>query len=129
MTGPQPGNGGNGQPALERLRRDYEFAFLAYRLEGTESRLQAAYELGRKAMASGLSLLDLAKVHHEVVAGALLTSRDDAALQKVAGAASAFLVEVLSTFEMTQRGFSELRRTAGEHGQDSSPAPGVAELA
>ena len=96
---------------LDRLRRDYTFAFLTYRLERTEYRLRAAYELGRKAMASGLSLLDVAQIHHEVVAEALVASRDRAALRDVAAAASAFFVEVLSTFEMAQRGFAELRHT------------------
>ncbi|MDQ3452052.1 MAG: hypothetical protein M3493_05035, partial [Actinomycetota bacterium] len=110
-----------GPPELERLRRDYAFAFLAYRREGTEHRLQAAYELGRKAMASGLSLLDLAKVHHEVVAEALLAASDESALKDVADAASAFFVEVLSTFEMAQRGFTEIRRTAA--GDPATPRP------
>ncbi len=114
MTEAEAGQGATGLPELERLRRDYAFAFLAYRLESTEHRLQAAYELGRKAMARGLSLLDLAKVHHEVVVEALLTSDRESALQDVVDAASAFFVEVLSTFEMTQRGFAEIRQTAVE---------------
>ena len=87
MTAAGAGQNGTGLPKLERLRRDYAFAFLTYRLESTEHRLQAAYELGRKAMASGLSLLDLAKVHHEVVTEALLTADHEAALRDVAGAA------------------------------------------
>jgi hypothetical protein len=123
----EAGQGRTGPPELERLRRDYAFAFLAYRREGTEHRLQAAYELGRKAMASGLSLLELAKVHHEVVAEALLTADRESALQGVADAASAFFVEVLSTFEMAQRGFAEIRQSGvedrGRLPPDSSPPP------
>jgi hypothetical protein len=117
-------NGGRGigdLTALERLRRDYAFAFLTYRLEGTERRLQAAYELGRKAMVGGSSLLDVAKVHHEVVSRELLTAGDDAAIQAVVDAASAFLIEVLSTFEMAQRGFAEVRRAAVEDAARRSP--------
>ena len=106
-----PGLGRAPDAELDRLRRDYTFAFLTYRLERTEDRLRAAYELGRNAMASGLSLLDVAQIHHEVVAEALVASRDRAALRDVAAAASAFFVEVLSTFEMAQRGFAELRQT------------------
>jgi phosphoserine phosphatase RsbU-like protein len=127
MNAAESGHGGTRNAELERVRRDYTFAFLTYRLEGTEHRLQAAYELGRKAMAGGLSLLDLAKVHHEVVAEALLASRDAAALQDVTGAASAFFVEVLSTFEMTQRGFAEIRQTIVEDrgylSPESAPPP------
>lgn len=110
---------------LDRVRRDYRFAFVTYRVEGTEQRLQAAYELGRKAMATGLSLLELARVHHEVVTDALIDARDEAALREVAGAASAFFVEVLSTFEMAQRGFAEIRQASVEDcaGRPPDPAP------
>ncbi len=92
-------------------------------MEGTEQRLQAAYELGRKAMASGLSLLELARVHHEVVTEALIDARDEAALREVAGAASAFFVEVLSTFEMAQRGFAEMRQASVEDCAARPPDP------
>lgn len=127
MSAAESGHGETHNAELERFRRDYTFAFLTYRVEGTEQRLLAAYELGRKAMATGLSLLDLSKVHHEVVAEALLTSRDEATLQDIAGAASAFFVEVLSIFEMAQRGFAEIRQTTAEdrgyRPSNSAPPP------
>lgn len=117
MSAGRQGHGGVRDAELERLRRDYTFAFLTYRLEGTEQRLWAAYDLGRKVMASELNLLDLAQVHHEVVAEALHAAREEAALRAVAGAASAFFVEVLSTFEMAQRGFAEICKASVEgHG-------------
>lgn len=123
MSAAESGLRGTRHAVLERVRRDYTFAFLTYRVEGTEQRLQAAYELGRNAMASGLSLLELAKVHHEVVAEALLTSRDKEALQGVVGAASAFFVEVLSTFEMVQRGFAEIRQATLEERRSPGSGP------
>lgn len=117
MSAGRQGHGGVHDAELERLRRDYTFAFLTYRLEGTEQRLQAAHDLGRKVMASELNLLHLAQVHHEVVAEALLAARDKAALRAVTAAASSFFVEVLSTFEMAQRGFGEIRKASVEgHG-------------
>lgn len=122
MNAARSGVSGSRDFELQRIRRDYTFAFLTYRAEGTEQRLLAAYELGRKTMASGLSLLELSKVHHEVVAEALLTARDKAAIQDVADAASVFFVEVLSTFEMALRGYTEMRQATVEDARDS-PGP------
>lgn len=65
-------------------------------------------------MASGLSLLDVSTVHHEVVAEALLTARDATALRDVAVAASAFFIEVLATFEMAQRAFTQIHQATGD---------------
>lgn len=116
MSSQASGGAGSGPDPdeFEVFRRDYAFAFLTYRVEGNESRLLAAYELGRKAMADGMGLLELSRVHHEVVAEALDETLHEGALQDVAGAASAFFVEVLSTFEMAQRGFAEFRDAAME---------------
>ncbi len=52
-------------------------------------------------------MLDLVEIHHELLLQVLKTSRNDEDLENVARAASAFLVEVLSTFEMTQRAFRD----------------------
>ena len=88
--------------SLQDLRRDYRAAFLRYLPRREEAPLLAGYEIGRAAVVDGLSILDLAQVHHEVLLEVLRdTSGDD--LPAVATAASEFLVEVLATYDMTQR--------------------------
>ncbi len=87
---------------LEDLRRDYRIGFLRYLTRHDEQPLRVGYEIGRAAVVSGLSVLDLAQVHHEVLLEVLRdTSSDD--LAAVATAASEFLLEVLATFDMMQR--------------------------
>lgn len=98
----------------ERFERDYAPAFLRYLSQRTEPGLRAAYELGRSAMAHDLSLLDLAQVHHTIVFDVLRTARTEEELGDVAAAAAEFFVELLTTFEMAQRGFAETRRPPEE---------------
>jgi len=89
---------------LPELERNYRTAFLRYLVRREEGPLHVGYVLGRSAVADGLSILDLAQVHHEVLLGAL---RDSPAedLSSIATAASEFLVEVLAAYDMAQRVF------------------------
>jgi len=92
--------------ALEDLQRDYRAAFLRYLPRREEAALHSGYKLGRAAVTEGLSILELARVHHEIFLEVLRdTSPDD--LTQVATAASEFFLEVLATFDMAQRGFLE----------------------
>ena len=89
---------------LDAVRRDYRVAFLRYLPRREEAALHRGYEIGRSAVVRGLSLLDLATVHHQVLLETLKETRDtpeDVAL--VATAASEFLLEVLAPYDMTQR--------------------------
>jgi hypothetical protein len=106
---------------LAEVRRDYRVAFLRFLDHGEESALTTGYELGRRALASGMPLLDLARVHHEVVVEVLAGSdagpgadpgahhganpgaHQGADPVRVAEAASAFLLEVLAPYEMSRR--------------------------
>jgi hypothetical protein len=91
---------------LARLTRNYRTAFLRYLSRRDEVPLNAGYELGRSAVAAGISILDLARVHHVVLLEVLMeTPRDD--LNAVGTAAGDFFVEVLATYDMAQRGFLE----------------------
>jgi hypothetical protein len=125
VSAAETGRGGSRDAELDRVRRDYTFAFLTYRAEGTEQRLLGAYELGRKALTSGLNMLELSQVHHEVVVEALLNAQNEVAFRDIADAASAFFIEVLSTFEMAQRSFAEVRQATleGRQQQSGDPAP------
>ena len=90
--------------ALENMRRNYRAAFLRYLPRHDEAPLRAGYEIGRSAVVEGLSILDLAQVHHDVFLEVL---RDTSGLEldRVATGASEFFLEVLATYDMTQRGF------------------------
>jgi hypothetical protein len=87
---------------LADLTRDYRAAFLRYLPRREEAALHTGYELGRSAVTEGLSILDLAQIHHEIFLEVLIdTPTDD--LVPVATAAAEFFIEVLATYDMTQR--------------------------
>jgi hypothetical protein len=93
---------------LEALTRDYRVAFLQYLPRREEAALSRGYELGRTAVTQGMSILELARIHHDVLLEALQeTSADD--LADVATAASEFFLEVLATVDMTQRSLRDGR--------------------
>ena len=87
---------------VDDLTLDYRAAFLQYLPRRAESALTLGYELGRRAIARHVSLLDLTQIHHVVLAEVLAdTPREETG--EVTSAASGFLLEVLSTFDMTHR--------------------------
>jgi hypothetical protein len=89
-------------PTLDGLTRDYRVAFLQYLPRREEVALHRGYELGRSAVTGGLSILELARIHHEVLLEALRETRAED-LSQLATAASEFFLEVLATFDMAQR--------------------------
>jgi hypothetical protein len=102
---------------LADLTRSYRVGFLRYLARRDEAPLNSGYELGRSAVAARISVLDLARVHHEVFLEVLRdTSRED--LTAVARAASEYFLEVLATYDMAQRGFLEGNLTAGSTDPD-----------
>jgi len=94
--------------ALDDLTRDYRVAFLQYLPRHTEVALHRGYELGRTAVTEGVSILELARIHHEVLLEALRETPADE-LPGVAASASEFFLEVLATFDMAQRSFLDGR--------------------
>lgn len=89
---------------LERLERNYRTAFLRYLPSRDEAALHRGYQIGRAAMTGGLSLLDLAQVHHRVLVEVLRTTPDQD-VDALIDVAADFLVEVLATYELAQRRF------------------------
>jgi hypothetical protein len=89
---------------LPSLTRDYRAAFLRYLPRREEAALTIGYQLGRAAVASGVSILDLTRVHHDILVEVLTDTRPEE-VAGVATAASEFFLEVLSTYDMAQRGF------------------------
>jgi Phosphoserine phosphatase RsbU, N-terminal domain len=88
----------------ERLLRDYRAAFLGHLARPEEPALHAGYRLGRESLAAGLGLLEVVRVHHDVLIEVLAGSPAEEA-PGIAGAASDFLLEVLASYDMAQRGF------------------------
>ncbi len=100
---------------LDRLARNYMPAFLAFLRHRDEENRHKAYELGRDALADGISLLDLIRTHHTVFGQILAGWSTADELADTVDAAASFLVEALAPYEMARRGF--LERTA------TSPPP------
>ena len=74
---------------LDDLTRDYRAAFLRYLPRRDEAARHTGYELGRSAVAEGISILELAGMHHEIFLEVLREIRDED-LADVATAASEF---------------------------------------
>jgi signal transduction histidine kinase len=69
--------------------------------------LQEAYELGRTAIARGLGLLDMARVHQQALASCLSTTPSADVKARRLEAAETFFMETLSPFEVEHRGFRQ----------------------
>jgi Phosphoserine phosphatase RsbU, N-terminal domain len=85
---------------LTALRLNYRVAFLRYLGMGGEAALHDAYLLGRASLARCVTTMDLARIHHEVLLGALRETSVDG-LETVASRAAEFLLQVLAVYEMS----------------------------
>jgi serine phosphatase RsbU (regulator of sigma subunit) len=85
----------------------YRIALSAHVTARDETGRSEAYQLGRQAVAAGMSLLDLTVVHEEALE-AVATPGNPAAR----AAATEFYLEALSTFDMAQRGYLEAQERA-----------------
>lgn len=93
--------------ALDRLSMDYRAAFLAFLHHHDEETLHRAYELGRVALADGVSLLDLVRTHHFAFGEVLDRYSAPSELADMINAAATFLVEALAPFEMARQAYLE----------------------
>lgn len=94
---------------LTRLRLDYAPLLLRYLTQKDESGLQSAYYLGRDAMRQSVGLLEVVRMHNEAFLDVLATVKDTDEARAVARSASVILMDLIASFEMTQRGFMEIR--------------------
>jgi hypothetical protein len=90
----------------ERLQRDYRPAFLRYLSRRDEPARHAGYVLGRTAVATGQSMLDVVAAHHVTLLEVLPDARDPDEVLAMSTAASEFLTEVLASFSMTSGAFA-----------------------
>jgi GAF domain-containing protein len=99
----------------DAFRAAYADAFGRYLAVADESTLRAAYELGRDAVEQELSVLDLAIVHHDLLAAALERGESEQ-IRRTTTAAASFFLESVSAFEMVRRGYRDARDAAlAEH--------------
>jgi hypothetical protein len=92
---------------LPRLRQDYAVALLRYLSQRDEAGLSSAYEVGREGLTGGVSLLDVVRIHHEVLLEVLRAARSAEETRELADAAATFQVEALASFDLARRGFME----------------------
>jgi len=92
---------------LNLFSQQYAATLEEYLAQGQEAALAAAYQLGRKALARGLGLLNVAKLHQEAWARLSSSSRKLGSQTATLKRAETFLIEALSPFEATHRGFRE----------------------
>ena len=90
---------------LRPLVECYRAALEAFVTGGGEEARSRAYEIGRTAVADHVGLLEIAELHHEVLETVMW--RTPARSGPHLAAASQFLGEVLSPFEMSLRGYRE----------------------
>ena len=86
---------------LEALTRNYRITFLRYLPRHDEAALTRAYDLGRQAVAAGVSLLDILNIHHIVLVEILRETPDEGA--DTVRTAAAFFAEVVAPYDMVQR--------------------------
>ena len=94
--------------------RRYRAALLDYLLGNGEAGLSTAYELGRSAIDEDLGLLQIVRAHHRAVNDVIESTHNVGDSLKRLKAADEFLMETLSPFEMTYRGYVALLH--GNHG-------------
>lgn len=92
--------------------RRYGEAFDAYLRDRDERALNAAYELGRAAVAQQLSVLDLASAHQDVLLDRLDRDSHTTAQNDVIRAAGEFFQEAISAYDMVSRALQDARETA-----------------
>jgi hypothetical protein len=103
--------------ALGRFRLDYAPVMLRYLAQQDEEGLQAAYELGRAALREPLGLLDVVRVHNELLLEVLATARDVTEAHDVARASTTLLIDLVASYDMSQRAFLDA--------SGRPPAPGA----
>jgi signal transduction histidine kinase len=89
---------------VNELQAECAKALGAYLMGGAEAALHSGYELGRRALAEGLGVLDFTSLLHRTVTDQCLRARSAEDGVEVLRAVENFLPECLSPFEMAYRG-------------------------
>lgn len=92
------------------LSRLYHAALQAYLKSESGASMNAARELGRRAMALGLETLDLARVHEIALVSLVLPGYSSSTNDGLMGRAGLFFAEALTPIEETHRGAREANK-------------------
>jgi hypothetical protein len=87
---------------VDDLTQDYRAVLLRFLPRRDEAAREAAYELGRRAFTSGVGLLDVCRLHHDVMLEVLRDTAPDELLDVVETCAE-LVLEVLASYDMTHR--------------------------
>jgi signal transduction histidine kinase len=93
--------------AQARFEDEYASFLREYAAGSGEAALGKAYELGRRALAEGKSLVEIASLHHEAVQGLVREEKDGELRKRLLQTSGDFLAECLSPYEMAHRGFQD----------------------
>lgn len=107
MTGATRRGPDNRRSPVNDFRQDYRVAFLRHLSRRDEVTRASGYDLGRRAVDEGVSLLHMVSVHHALLSDVLASSPDDPA--DIVTAGGSFLLEVLAAADMAQRGLRDDR--------------------
>ena len=88
--------------------RRYRAALLDYLLSAGEAGLTRAYDLGRGALDDGIGVLSLVHTHQRALEVVVRSAHSVNEALKRLEAAELFLIEALSPFELTHRGYVAL---------------------
>ena len=94
--------------AYTRALKEYVFT------EEGEEGLMCAYELGRRAVAEQMNILDLVTMHQNIVWKAVLSGVEVERMEAYLRRSEEFLAEVMAPFEMMHRGFNDTIRQLQE---------------
>jgi PAS domain S-box-containing protein len=89
------------------LMREYESALRGYLGKKDDLLLEEAYELGRRALRLGISLIEMVTLHYDAFNCALSQLLDVGDVSAVMKASEKFLIETLTPYEMTISGYRE----------------------
>lgn len=92
---------------MEALQAEYERVLRTHLRQGGEGSLKQAYELGRRALSEGRGIVDMVALHQQSLESVLGNIQQMGVLHQ----AGEFLVELMSSFEMTHRAFGEANDT------------------
>jgi signal transduction histidine kinase len=95
------------EPHSDELTRMYIAALESYLQQGGEAALHRAYEIGRRSLADGRSILDMVSIHHQAMQAMGNASPPSWLRPETLKKAGEFFIECMSPYEMTQRAFGE----------------------
>src|SRR6266581_7235557 len=98
---------GHKPKAQVSFEEEYVFFLREYAAGRGEDVLRSAYELGRRALTEGKSLVEIASLHHQALQGLLREEKDEKSRDDLLRTSSDFLAECLSPYEMAHRGFQD----------------------